>query len=103
MSKAQQRNCYHINTKIEVLPAGSHHKSKRICADCSKFMSWWSLKSTEERVQDRKRAIREYYLKNPQKDKFRSINDYGYLFSDDDETGTDTGTEAGTESSVVVG
>jgi hypothetical protein len=85
MSKA--KSCLHNKTTIVNLPIGSFHKAKTICTDCSKFISWSSLKSPTQRAQDRKQAIKDYYLKHPEKDKFKSIYNEGCLFSDDEAVG----------------
>jgi thymidine kinase len=52
--------CDHKQTKV-VEVQNSIHKLKTICADCDKFIKWSSTKTVEQRAQDKKKYVAEYY------------------------------------------
>lgn len=72
--------CEHKELKIVELTETSIHKAKKLCANCDKFMCWHSLKSPEQKEQDRKQHIKLYYKLHPEKNKYKSIRNEKCLF-----------------------
>ena len=53
-------NCKHENREVINGNFGPH-KSKIVCSNCFKFISWNSLKTPEERAENKKFYIKKYY------------------------------------------
>lgn len=53
------KKCEHANTKTEIMPEGSPHYAKMICADCAAFLGWRARPENEARRKQNRERIEQ--------------------------------------------